>query len=491
MAFISLEIAVVLGGILVLLTDLWTPAAQKKDLGYGVAVYLALILAFSFTSAYTGLGAAPADASASLLKGVVLDSWAILFKRFFLVAAIFTVLMTVDYGDTFESGRSEYHALTLFALAGMMLAASAADFVVLFVSLELMTITFYVLASFHRSRMTSLEAGVKYLILGALASAFLVYGIALLYGTLGSFDFRSVAGRMAQEADLVNQPLVKVAALLILVGLAFKIAAFPFQFWTPDVYQGAPAPTTAFLAVGSKAAGFVLLSRFLWSAVPMLAERWQGLLAGLCAVTILYGNLCAIPQRNLKRLLGYSSIAHAGYLLLGICAYTPQGLSAMVFYLAGYLVTVMAAFGVIGMVMRTLEAEDIAHLRGLHRRSPMLALALSLSMISLAGIPPTVGFLGKFMLIKAALAEGISAWVVGSAIVGVVISLYFYFGVIRTVYGSEAFPGSASVQDDAPLRLPLATRLAVFVCLVGIVGLGVLPGWAVAAADEAVRLFQR
>src|SRR5213078_1124467 len=258
----------------------------------------------------------------------------------------------------------------LFALAGMLFASSANNFALLFVSLELITVTFYVLTSFQRGRLTSLEAGVKYLIIGALSTGFTVFGIALVYGTCGTLDFSKLA---AVAAQLAGNKIFLFGLLLVLVGLGFKIAAFPFQIWAPDVYQGAPTPTTAFLATGSKAAGFALLLRVLFIGVPSVTHQWAKLFMVISAITILYGNLCAIPQRNLKRLLGYSSIAHAGYMLLGIAALTSAGQSAVLFYLSGYLFTVLAAFTVVALVLRHLDSEDISGLAGLNQRSPLLA----------------------------------------------------------------------------------------------------------------------
>src|SRR5207249_1767187 len=229
---------------------------------------------------------------------------------------------------------------------------------------------FYVLNSFQRSRLPSLEAGIKYLVIGALSTGFTVFGIALVYGISGKLNFGELAGVISQ---FETNKLFLIGLLMVMVGLGFKIAAFPFQIWAPDVYQGAPIPAAAFLAVGSKAAGFVLLLRVLFTAVPSVAGRWAHLLMIVAAVTILYGNLCAIPQRNIKRLLGYSSIAHAGYMLLGIAALNSAGKSAILYYLSGYLFTVLAAFTVICLVMGHVEGEDVAAMAGLNRRSPLLA----------------------------------------------------------------------------------------------------------------------
>jgi NADH-quinone oxidoreductase subunit N len=334
-----------------------------------------------------------------------------------------------------------------------------------------------------------LEAGVKYLILGALASAFMVYGIALVWGITGKFNFAELA-QVAENFEANKVFLFGV--LFILVGLGFKIAAFPFQMWTPDVYQGAPTPTAAFLAVGSKAAGFVLLLRFLFTAIPSVTAHWDKLLIFISGITILYGNLCAIPQRNLKRLLGYSSIAHAGYLLLGVAALAGapagDGGAAMLYYLSGYLFTVLAAFTVIALVMRHLDSEDISGLAGLNERSPLLATTLTLAMVSLAGIPPLAGFFGKFLLLKAVIALGATHpgyyCLAFTALVGVVISLYYYFGVIRAVYWSQDAPNLSPIQISRPMRL------AIVVCILGMFWLGLFPNAVLKLAETSAGVLK-
>jgi NADH-quinone oxidoreductase subunit N len=477
LSLMSLEIAVVALGILVLLADLWLPAERKRILGYASAAVLGLLFLNSFTSHCSC--ASVGEAFGGMF---VQDGLSVFFKRFFLLAAVLVLVLAVEFSDRIAAGVSEYYSLIVFALAGMLLAASANDFTMLFVSIELITITFYVLTSFTRGKVAALEAGVKYLILGALSSAFMVYGIALVWGVTGKFNFNELSMVAARFVD--NQVFL-FGVLFILVGLGFKIAAFPFQMWTPDVYQGAPTPTTAFLAVGSKAAGFVLLLRFLFTAIPSVTAHWGKLLIVISGITILYGNLCAIPQRNLKRLLGYSSIAHAGYLLLGVAALSSAGESAVLYYLSGYLFTTLAAFAVIALVMRHLDSEDISGLAGLNERSPLLAATLTLAMVSLAGIPPLAGFFGKFLLLKAVLEQGAANHgyycLTFTALVGVVISLYYYFGVIRATYWSK------DVSDLTPIPLSRPMRLMVVACLVGMFWLGLFPDALLTLATEAVK----
>jgi NADH-quinone oxidoreductase subunit N len=493
LSLMSLEISVVALGLGVLLADLWLPAERKRMLGYVAAVALGLLFLNTFTGHCSC--SLPGGLADSACGGMfVQDGLSVFFKRFFLLAAVLVLVLAVEFSDRIAAGVSEYYSLTIFALAGMLFAASANDFVMLFVSIELITITFYVLTSFTRGKVVALEAGVKYLILGALASAFMVYGIALVYGTTGTMAFSELAQKLAvsdglmHPHELAHQPLLQLGLLLVLVGLGFKIAAFPFQIWTPDVYQGAPTPTTAFLAVGSKAAGFVLLLRVLFSAVPDVTAHWKTLLMVVSAVTILYGNLCAIPQRNLKRLLGYSSIAHAGYLLLGVAALTSAGQSAVLYYLSGYLFTTLAAFTVIALVMRHLDTEDVSSLAGLNQRSPLLAVTMTLAMVSLAGIPPLAGFLGKFLLLKAVIEQGATNHgyycLAFTALVGVVISLYYYFGVIRAIYWSQESP------DLLPIPMSRPMQVATCVCIAGMFWLGLFPNSVLKLAESAVRVLK-
>jgi len=490
-SLMSLEIAVVLLGLGFLLLDLWIAPEHKRKLGYFAALAVAAVFVFSlgFGPSAIKLGLGPnvyetVTPQFGFNHSYVLDPLALFFKRFFLIAAVLVLIMAAEFADRIEAGISEYYSLILFALSGMMFAASANDFTMLFVSLELITVTFYVLTSFQRSRVQSLEAGVKYLVIGGLSTGFTVFGIALVAGTatttianqpLNGMNFSDLAQYVKYVAEH-NQsfpPILLAGLALLLAGLGFKIAMVPFQIWAPDVYQGSPAPTTAFLAVGSKAAGFVLLLRVLFIAVPDITQHWEKFLMAISAVTILYGNLCAIPQRNMKRLLGYSSIAHAGYLLMGFAALNRAGSTAIVYYLSGYLFTVIAAFTVIAIVTRKTDGEDITALAGLNRRSSFLAAAMTLAMVSLAGIPPLAGFFGKFLLLKAVIEQGVSHnayyWLAGIAVIGVVISLYYYFGVIRAMYWSQ------DTTDLTVISVPLATKLALVVCMAGIVFIGVYP----------------
>jgi NADH-quinone oxidoreductase subunit N len=489
LALLSHEWLVIALGLGLLLADLWLPAPAKRQLGYVAALGVGAILLYSVLAVRIG----PGEVEYAFDKMYVLDGLALFFKRFFLVAALLVLVMSVEYADSFQAGIGEFYALLLFALSGMLFASSVNDFALLFVSLELITVTFYVLISFQRTRLTSLEAGVKYLILGALSTAFTVFGIAFVYGISHKLNFGDVATVAGQYR---SNPLFLCGVVLVTVGLGFKIAAFPFQIWAPDVYQGAPSPTTAFLAVGSKAAGFALVLRVLFTAVPAVTAQWSDLLIVISAMTILYGNLCAIPQRNLKRLLGYSSIAHAGYMLLGIAALavslahgaqpSTAGASAVLYYLSGYLFTVLGAFTVICLALRQVEGEDIAALAGLHHRSPLLAATMALAMVSLAGIPPLAGFFGKFLLLKSVITQAPAHpgyyCLAFTAVAGVIISLYYYFGVVRAMYWSRETPSLSPIPTSRPIRLSL------YACAAGMLFLGVCPAPMVNLANQAVEV---
>jgi len=463
-----LELSVIGLGLVLLLADLFVPAERRRFIGYAAIAALGVLLVTSLS------GNGSCGQFGTAFGGMfVNDPLSLFFKQLFIVAAILVLFMAAEFSDKLAEGSvAEYYSLILFALAGMLFAASSNDFTMLFVSIELITITFYVLVSFQRSKLQSLEAGVKYLILGALSSSFMVFGIALIWGTTGELNFTKLAAVAPQFAD---SQIFLLGVLLVLVGLGFKIAAFPFQIWAPDVYQGAPTPTTAFLAIGSKAAGFVLLLRVLFTAVPSVTAQWDNLLIVISGITILYGNLCAIPQRNLKRLLGYSSIAHAGYLLLGVAALSASGQSALMYYLAGYVFTVMAGFFVITLVMRHLATEDISGLAGLNQRSPLLSATLTIAMVSLAGIPPLAGFFGKFLLLKSVIEAAQTTHNHGyyclafTALVGVIISLYYYFGVIRAIYWSK------DPADLSPIELSSPAKLSIWACLAGIFWIGLFP----------------
>ena len=479
--FVQLEMMVLVLGLAVLIADLWMAPSKRRLIGHLSALSLGIIFLFSLRESYVDLVNESTDVFFN--SRYKIDGLAIFFKRFFILAAIFVLIFAVDFADRIRSGFSEYYAFIIFALAGMMFAASANDFSMLFVSIELITITFYILVSYQRHRLQSLEAGVKYLILGAVSSAFMIYGIALVFGEAGSLKFEDLH---AKQSELLGSKVFLFGMLFLFAGLAFKISAFPFQVWAPDVYQGAPTPTTAFLALGSKAAGFVLLIRLLVISLPDLTREWTTLFICISAVTILYGNLCALPQRNLKRLLAYSGIANAGYLLMGIVAQSEAGTAAILYYLAGYLFALITIFLIINLLTKEGEGEDISCLENLNNRSPFLAVAMTLAVVSLAGIPPLAGFFGKFLLIKSVATEAfgnIGYFVLlAVAVFGVVASIFYYFGIVRTVFWNH------KVDEITPVSVRLPIRFVLVSCVVGILYLGLLPNKPIKWVESAAAV---
>lgn len=472
---LALEYSVLILAIGLMLLDLFRGERATNLIGACSVVALIGILGSTFINENLGV---------AFDGAYVQDALALWFKRFFLIATILVQVISIEYAKHLKSGHAEYYVLQLIALLGMMFAASATHFMLLFVALELMTVTFYILVAYLRHRLDSLEAGVKYLILAAVSSGFLIYGIALVFGASGTMAFADLKIALAERSGLASNGILQIGLLMVFLGLAFKLAAFPVQVWAPDVYQGAPTPTTAFLAIGSKAAGVVLLMRLLGQAIPEVAATWKQMLMVVSALTILYGSLCALPQRNLKRLLGYSSIASGGFLLMGFAAASKSGSVAILYYMGGYLFTAAAAFAVIAVIVRQAGLEDVNSLAGLNQRNPFLAGTLTLAVVSLAGIPPLAGFFGKFLLFKAVLEQGALApgyyWLIAVAIVGVLISLYYYFNIIRAIYWSK------DPQDLTPIEISAPTFAVLSLCIGAIIWLGIFPQKVLDFAARAI-----
>ena len=388
--------------------------------------------------------------SADLVLGALrIDELAISISLVVLSMAAACVSLSIREPATERVGSGEYHALLLGSVLGMVLLAQATSLVSFFVGLETLSIPLYILCA-AKLRERSLESGLKYLIVGSLGSATLLYGMALLYGASGSTGFAGIAAGI--DGDLVGDPLVLIGIALVAVGLAFKTSIAPFHQWTPDVYEGAPTPVTAFMAVATKAAAFAVFVRFFDVALAPQADDWQPALAVLAAATIVIGNVGALGQRSLKRLLGYSGVAQAGYILGGLVVAGEAGVSALVFYLVGYAFMNLAAFAVVVAREReTAFGDDIESVRGLGHERPLLAWPLTISMLGLAGLPATVGFIGKLYLIEA-LVEGDYTWLAVFIAVGTMISLAYYLRVVAAMWmrpGTEA-AGRGDVPPAAP-----------------------------------------
>ncbi|MGI8890840.1 MAG: NADH-quinone oxidoreductase subunit N [Chthoniobacterales bacterium] len=460
----ALEIAVLLWGLILLLADAFAGQADRRGFALASIGGLVLILIASFFVA-----PAHPTAATGFWSFYTADPLAIFFKRFALMTTILVLVMALDYLPSLrrgvpglhpQAGLGEFFTLPILTCAGLMWMASAIDFVMIFVSLELVTMSFYVLVSFTRRSSATLEAGVKYLILSALSTGFLVYGITWIFGVTGHTGLAQI-GLVLATQHLDHIPLLFGIAL-VLVALGFKIAAVPFQIWVPDVYQGAPTPVTAFLSVGSKAAGFVVLLRVLtvFSVLPEVGR----LLVVMAALTLIYGNFAALPQSNLKRLLAYSSIAHAGYLLIGVVSFSGV---AVAYYLVGYLVMTLLSFAVL-IVVGNAAGDQIEDYSGLAKRSPFLAFAMLIAMISLAGVPFTAGFLGKFLIFDAAIRQGQTTL----AIIGVITvgcGFYYYLKVVRAMYWLEP------PADSAPVPVSSISRVTMVLLIAAIFVLGVYP----------------
>ncbi|MGC9035744.1 MAG: NADH-quinone oxidoreductase subunit N [Verrucomicrobiia bacterium] len=476
------EISAAILGLAVLIIGVAAPEYLKRAAGLLTLFGLCLILLFCFTLQ-------PYFIEYAFGGAYVMDGLAVFAKKFFVIAAILIVLLLLAEESKSKPVPCEYYALIIFALIGMMLAASASNLILLFVSIELVTVSFYVLTGFNKNSRLSLEAGIKYLVYSGVASAFLVFGIALVYGMSGVTGFKEISETLKGKTELVHSPLLQIGFGMILVGLGFKIAMAPFQLWVPDVYQGAPSPTTAFLATGSKAAGFVLLIRFFLNAGVEVTTQWREQLIALSILTILYGNLCAIPQRNVKRLIGYSSIAHAGYLLMGIATLGIDGVGALLYYLFVYMLAVLAIFGVLGAVYsdngKGVYDCDIGIFSGFHKRSQFLAVVMTIALASLAGIPPLAGFFGKFLLVKSALAaSSISSsyyYLIAAAIGGVAVSIYYYFGIIKLIYWDEPR------QDADKLEIGIPVVVLLVFAIVGMLYWGIMPSGLFESAKSAAN----
>ncbi len=457
---------------LLLLVDLKIDAGRKG--------WTAFLTAAGFTVAL-GLHLASFGHTASAFSGmVVVDPFAAFLGALLAFVGLLAVALAYEYLTRHGLQRGEYYILLLFAVAGMSLMTKATDLVVVFLALELLSLPLYVLAGFARPRLDSEEAAIKYFLLGAFAAGFFVYGVALVYGATGTTQLTTLVGTVnAGHADLT---LLAAGVGLLLVGLGFKVAAVPFHMWTPDVYQGAPTPVTGFMAVGAKVAGIAALLRWLAMAFPVLSERVTPVLWALAALTMVWGNVLAIAQRNIKRMLAYSSIAHAGYLLMALVPFghpvlVGEASQSVLFYLVAYALTNLGAWAVVAALEREagrgLTLEDYA---GLGRKHPALAAAMAVFMLSLTGMPPTVGFVGKFYLFRVVVESGY----VGLAVIGVLTSLisaYYYLRVLVYMYMRE---GDPQTQRAPWLGLTWGS-MAVLVLLLGMMATP-LAYWAARAA---------
>lgn len=455
----------ILAGVVTLLIIVDLAFNNKKLIGWLFTLAMAGLLAWVITNRQSG----------EMLGGsYVYDGLSWFAKIIFLSGAFLTGLMSINNIKGHERHTGAYYAVLASSTLGMMILASSKELITLYVGLELTTVSLYALAAFYKKDNLSLEAGIKYLILGALSSGILLYGLSILYMAAGSTNL----DRIMTAAPLYpGAPVFTIAVIMVLLGVGFKLSMVPMHVWTPDVYHGAPTPITGFISVASKAAGFVFAIRLFLYAFKPVDFMWVPLTAVLAFMTMTVGNLVAIPQKNIKRLLAYSTISQAGYLLMGFTAASSSGISSILFYLLAYTVTNLAAFGVVIAVSQATGSDEIDSYSGLAQRSPVLALTLMLALLSLAGIPPLAGFVGKFYLFYAAMQKGYM-WLVIAGALNSTVSLYYYLLVLKRMY---IFDPS---KDYPKINVATGLKVALIICVAAILILGIMPTGVVDTAGR-------
>ncbi len=474
---ISIEITVAVLMLLVLGVDLVMPKEHDRRLVAFLTV-IGLVALFVFS-----IGQYHISPSATFYMGLfVADNYSLFFKQLFLLGMIFVVLFSLDYVEKFLRYRGEFYALLLSALLGMCVMASANDFITLFVGLELMTISFYILVGFRMDAAASSEAAVKYLLVGSGSTAVMLYGVSLIYGATGSFDFLTICRNihLFYAAGLAG-------VVLVMAGFFFKLSAIPFHMWAPDVYQGAPTPVTALLAMSSKAAGLAVFMRVLYVAFPILGTYWMTLLAAFSALSMIGGNLMAMKQTDVKRMLAYSSIAQAGYMMAGMASADYAGIKSVMFYATLYLFANVGAFAVLSVVEKERGGTTHSHMTGLSEASPMLAAVMTISLISMAGVPPTAGFAGKIYIFTAAVDYGY-IWLAFVGFVMSMMSIYYYLRVVRAMYRDLEQHETDAARPIAP---PFSVRLTALVSVVATLVVGVWPDFLARATNFASQTFMR
>jgi NADH-quinone oxidoreductase subunit N len=453
-------------GILLLAIDLFVPRDRKRVTGYLSLIGLAAaaiaggLFWNTNTTSFSGM--------------IVLDNFALILNWIFLLSAAITVAISLDYMARQGIERGEYYVLLLFATGGMMLLAQGVDLIVLFLGLELLSITLYVLVGFAYPRLSSEEGAMKYLLIGAFAAGFLVFGIALIYGATGTsnlFDLAKILGQGGLAAE--DKTLVLAGSALVIVGFGYKISMAPFHMWTPDVYEGAPTPVAALMSVGTKSAGFAAMTRFLLQGIGAEYAIWVPAVAVLAALTMIVGNVSAVTQSNVKRMLAYSSIGHAGYILMGVLAggvpgVGNRGIEGFLFYLLAYSLTNLGAFAVlIALEQRGEAAWDLGDFAGLWGRRPLLAVAMALCMFSLAGVPPTAGFWGKFYVFTASWQAGLQ-WLAVIGVVTSAIAAFFYLRIVVQMFMRDPVREVRRAYERA-------LAIGIGVAALGIILIGVIP----------------
>jgi NADH-quinone oxidoreductase subunit N len=432
---------------------------------------------------------------ATLFHGMlVISPLTSLFKIICLLLAFFTVMLARS--DNTLRHRGEYLALLLLATIGLMLLVGSEELLMIFIGLELTGLSLYIMAGFDKSDSRSAEAGLKYFLFGSTASAFTLFGLSLVYGMCGTTGLAAIGQKLTTSPI---QPLLFAGIVMTLIGFGFKIAAAPFHLWAPDAYQGAPIPSAAFIASGSKVASFVVLGKIVLvgfgpaqgsAAWHLMTVGWAPVLAALAALSIVIGNLVALAQSSVRRLLAYSAVAHAGYTLLGLVAGGPEGFGATLFYTTIYAFTLVGAFGIVALVRRETGGDDFKNFSGLWSRSPLLSACMAVFMLSLAGLPPLAGFFGKFYLFSAAMRAGPNhglLWLVALALLGSFISLYYYLAVLKAIFVDDSEPGATNSAFLGSSHLDLLQRISLVLLAGTVLFLGLLPGVLVTQITASLR----
>ncbi|WP_196591044.1 NADH-quinone oxidoreductase subunit N [Pectinatus frisingensis] len=464
------EIAVLVLALLLICADLILSAVEtRRSLGYAAIMILGGLFISLFYQYHI-------DGSVYFYDNLFyFDNYAIFFKQLFLAAVVMTILFSLDYAEKLRYS-GEYYAMVLFALIGMMVLASANDFLTMFVGLELMTISFYALAGFRLDDKKSAESGIKYLIIGSVSTAVTLYGISLLYGMAHSLDFSVI-----EKTFNVFSPLGVAGMAMIVAGMFFKMSVIPFHMWAPDVYEGAPTPVTGLLAMGSKAAAIAVFIRILFTAFLHITDYFMPVLAVFSAICMIGGNIAAIRQKNIKRMLAYSSIAQAGYMIVGICAATPQGIKSVMFYAFLYVLANVGAFAVLSVVDCQNNGTEYKNLSGLSQSAPVLAMVMAISLLSMGGIPPTAGFTGKLYLFTAVVESGY-VWLAFIGFIMSMISVYYYLKVVRVMYQGS---------PDNSITVSGSIRAVVLISAVATILFGIWPQYLSILTDFAAFTFLR
>jgi len=472
MAVIAPEVILSLFAMAVLLINVFVKGESKGYLGY-LSIAGIVVSLFSVVSGWGN----PTEAFSGT---IVQDNFAIFFKVIFLISAAMSILITDKYLVREECNQGEVYPLILFATVGMMLMAAGTDLMTIFLGLEVLSVSLYILAGFNRGSLKSNEAGLKYFLLGAFSTGFLLYGMALTYGATGTTKVAKIATFISQSGIGTSNLMLLTGMLLMATGFAFKVAAAPFHMWTPDVYEGAPTPMTAFMSVGPKAAGFAAFLRVFLVALPAFKAEWTWLIWGLAVLTMTVGNITALYQQNIKRMLAYSSIAHAGYVLVGFTAGNAVGTAGILFYMLSYAFMNIGAFAVIILVgKKGEENNNVSDYAGFGYKHPLLGIAMCIFLFSLAGIPPAAGFIGKFYLFSGAIQAGY-IWLAIIGVLNSAASVYYYLRVMVFMYFKE--PN----EEFAWVKLTPAFIICLIIAVAGVLIPGVLPGVFLELAQKAV-----